>query len=129
MEKEDLEGTVVSAYDNFSKPGSSHEKQAPADSVVAVLKDSVSRNEKLAPAGSDVAIEGMGERIMEKTDLKGTEVRAYDNFSKPDPSHEKQVPADSGVLEGLERVHVAEKVAPEINPSDNIVRKEPPMKK
>ena len=62
-------------------------KQAPAGSDVAVLKDSVSRNEKLAPEGSDVT------------------------------------------LEGFERAHVAEIVPPKINPSDNIVRPEPPMTK
>ena len=57
---------------------------------------------------------------MEKKDLEGTVVSAYDNFSKPGPPHENLAPAGSDV---------AEKVAPIINPSDNIVRFEPPMKK
>ena len=92
MEKKDLEGTVR-AYDNFSKPGPPQEKQAPAGSDFAVVSayDNFSKpgtsHEKQAPAGSDVPLEGKEERIMEKKDLKGTEVRAYDNFSKPGPSH------------------------------------------
>ena len=118
MEKKDLEGTVR-AYDNFSKPGPPREKQAPAGSDFAVVSayDNFSKpgtsHEKQAPAGSDFAV-----------------VSAYDNFSKPGPPREKQAPAGSDVpLEGFERAHVAEKVAPIINPSDNIVRTEPPMKK
>ena len=120
MKKKDLEGAEVSAYDNFSKPGPSNEKLAPAGSDVAAkdLKgnsayDNFSKpgppHEKQAPAGSDFAV-----------------VSAYDNFSKPDPSNEQLAPAGSDVaLEGFERAHVAEKVPPKINPSDNIVGPEP----
>ena len=88
---------------------------------------------------------------MEKKDLEGAEVSAYDNFSKPGPSNEKLAPAGSDVatkdMKGNSAYDnfskpgpsneklapagsdVAEKVAPIINPSDNIVRPEPPMKK